>query len=41
MLGLPTGTAIVLLGFPLFWIVYTAGFLLLSRRWKGDDEGEG
>lgn len=33
MLGLPLPTAALLLGFPLFWVIYTLVFLWLSRGW--------
>lgn len=41
MFGLPFETAVVVFGFPLFWIVYTVVFLLRTRDWvddSGDDE---
>ena len=34
MLGLPLETAAVVFGFPLFWVVYTVVFLVVSRGWK-------
>ena len=40
MFGLPFETALMVFGFPAFWIIYTAVFLYLSRDWKdeaGDD----
>ena len=40
MFGLPFETTLVVFGFPLAWIVYTAVFLYLSRGWSdepGDD----
>jgi hypothetical protein len=33
MFNLPPGTAWLLLGFPVFWIVYTIVFLYASRHW--------
>jgi hypothetical protein len=39
MFGLPFETALVVFGFPLFWIIYTAVFLYRSRDWK-DDSGD-
>ena len=41
MFGLPMETALVVFGFPLFWIIYTVVFLLRTRDWvdgSGDDE---
>ena len=38
MFGLPLSTTLLVLGFPLFWILYTIGFLLLTRNW--DNEGD-
>jgi len=40
MFGLPPETALLVFGFPVFWILYTIGFLYVSRRWRresGDD----
>jgi hypothetical protein len=42
MFGLPTETALLVFGFPVLWIVYTAVFLYRSRHWtdeppEGDD----
>ncbi len=34
MFDLPLSTTFLLLGFPLFWIVYSIGFLILSRNWR-------
>jgi hypothetical protein len=39
MFGLPFETALVVFGFPVFWIIYTAVFLYRSRDWK-DDAGD-
>ncbi len=36
MFGLPFETALLVFGFPLFWIGYLAVFMLLSRDWDGD-----
>ena len=33
MFGLPLSTSLLVLGFPLLWILYTIGFLLLSKHW--------
>ncbi|HSC26414.1 MAG TPA: hypothetical protein VLD67_04015 [Vicinamibacterales bacterium] len=38
MFGLPLSTFLLVFGFPLFWILYTIGFLLLSRSWERDGE---
>jgi hypothetical protein len=32
MFELPLSTALLLLGFPLFWVVYTVIFLLATRK---------
>ena len=37
MFGLPLSTLLVVVGFPLFWILYTLVFLPLSKDW--DDDG--
>ena len=40
MFDLPLSTFLLVVGFPLFWILYTIGFLLLTRNWERDgDEG--
>ena len=39
MFGLPIETALMVFGFPVLWIVYTAVFLYLSREW-GEDAAE-
>ena len=42
MFGLPVETALVILGFPLFWGGYTAVFLWRTRHWKrADSKSEG
>ena len=33
MFELPLSTILLILGFPLFWVVYTVIFLLVTRRW--------
>ena len=38
MFDLPPMTTIVLVAVPAFWIVYTLGFLWLSRNWKHEDK---
>jgi hypothetical protein len=39
MFGLPTSTTLLIFGFPALWIVYTIGFLVVTRNWtdKGDE----
>jgi len=37
LFGLPLATALLVFGFPLFWVVYTALFLYRTRRWRDDD----
>ena len=39
MFGLPVETSLVVFGFPVFWILYTAGFLIASRHWRRDGDG--
>jgi hypothetical protein len=38
MFGLPLSTFLLVLGFPLFWILYTIEFLLLTRNWENDGD---
>jgi len=38
MFGLPATTALVLFGFPAFWIIYTIVFLIVTRKWGKDKE---
>ena len=38
MFGLPASTTFLVLGFPALWILYTVGFLLLSRKWENDGD---
>jgi hypothetical protein len=33
MFELPFTTALLLLGFPLFWVAYTVIFLAVTRKW--------
>ncbi len=33
MFGLPTATTFLVLGIPMFWILYTLGFLWMTRDW--------
>jgi hypothetical protein len=39
MFGLPVATTLLIFGFPVFWILYTIGFLIVSRHWtdKADE----
>ena len=36
MFGLPAATALLVFGFPLFWICYLLVFLYVSRDWNKD-----
>ena len=38
MFGLPVSTSLLVLGFPLLWILYTIGFLILSKHWENDGD---
>ncbi len=38
MFGLPASTTFLVLGVPALWILYTVGFLLLSRKWENDGD---
>jgi hypothetical protein len=41
MFGLPTETALLVFGFPVFWVLYTIIFLVRSRNWESEsDSGE-
>ena len=40
MFGLPTETALLLFGFPLFWILYLGVFMYVSRNWDRDAAAE-
>ena len=40
MFGLPAGTALLVFGIPVLWIVYTIGFWVLSRGWEQDGGDE-
>lgn len=35
--GLPTFTTAVIVGVPAFWVLYTLGFMWISRGWKAED----
>jgi hypothetical protein len=37
--GLSVSTTLLVFGFPALWILYTIGFLIVSRRWE--DQGDG
>ncbi len=36
MFGLPLETSLLVFGFPVFWILYTIVFLVVSRGWGKD-----
>jgi hypothetical protein len=40
MFGLPLETTLLVFGFPVLWIVYTAVFLYRSRNWTDETPGE-
>lgn len=40
MFGLPMETALLLFGFPVFWILYLGVFMFLSRDWERDAGAE-
>ncbi|MCZ6643343.1 MAG: hypothetical protein O7F71_17345 [Gammaproteobacteria bacterium] len=40
MFGLPLATTLLVFGFPVLWIAYTIGFLILSRHWEEDSASE-
>lgn len=37
MFNLPAFTVVVLIGMPALWVLYTLGFLWVSRVWVDDD----
>lgn len=39
MFGLPVETLLLLVGFPVFWILYTIVFVYVSRDWHREDAG--
>lgn len=41
MFGLPVETALIVFGFPVFWIAYTAVFLIRTRRWEAEERDGG
>lgn len=40
MFGLPIETALLVFGFPLFWILYTIMFLVVTRDWARDSTAD-
>ncbi len=40
MFGLPLATTLLVFGFPLFWVLYLIGFLVVSRGWDQDSTKE-
>lgn len=34
MFELPWSTTLLVFGFPVFWILYTIGFLIVTRGWR-------
>jgi len=36
MFGLPIETTLLVFGFPIFWVIYTIVFLVVSRDWDRD-----
>jgi hypothetical protein len=40
MFGLPWSTTFLVFGFPLLWILFTLGFLYVSRNWRRAETGE-
>lgn len=34
MFDLPLSTTLLVFGFPAFWILYTLGFLFVTRNWE-------
>jgi hypothetical protein len=40
MFGLPWSTTLLVFGFPLIWILYTLGFLVVSRDWQREQARE-
>jgi hypothetical protein len=36
MFGLPIETALLVFGFPVFWILYLLVFMVVSRDWEQD-----
>jgi hypothetical protein len=40
MFGLPPLTVFAAFGIPLIWVIYTLGFLYVSRNWDRDEQVE-
>ena len=40
MFGLPVETALLVFGFPVFWILYTIVFLYRSRDWATETDND-
>ncbi len=40
MFGLPLATTALVLGFPILWVAYTIGFLVVTRHWEEDSNSE-
>ena len=40
MFGLPLATTALVLGFPIRWIAYTIGFLVVTRHLEEDSSSE-
>ena len=38
MFGLPLGMTLLIFGFPGLWILYTIGFLVVSRHWADTED---
>lgn len=38
MFGLPLKTTLMVFGFPCFWLIYTAVFLMITRNWKDNPQ---
>ncbi len=38
MFELPAFTVFVMIAVPAFWVLYTVGFLIISRNWSRDDD---
>lgn len=37
MFGLPASTTFLVFGFPILWLLYTIGFLIVSRHWAREE----
>jgi len=38
MFGLPWSTTLLVFGAPLAWILYTLGFLVVTRHWEREED---